>query len=232
MNPMVFLKAHKGVLVPAAIGAGVVTTGILAWRGGLKAEHMLAQLPEGASRTEKLRATWTAWVPPLASMIATISGVCLAHRSYASGIASVSALAAESANKLADFQDEVKTRVKEPERLIENVNEGRRPAPPKGKLPVLGEGGQLIYDSLSGRYFVSDMETVRAALNDFNQSLIGGVFATVNEWYSYLNLPPVTLGGDLGWTSDRLVDILFNSMVDNGQAVLVLDYMTLPTTER
>ena len=92
-------------------------------------------------------------------------------------------------------------------------------------------GGSWIYDPITDRKWKSDLETVRAAMNDFNHDLIGGVYGTLNDWYYCLGVKGVSIGDDLGWCSDKLLDIRFAAMVlDNGEPAIVLDYETLPNS--
>ena len=93
-------------------------------------------------------------------------------------------------------------------------------------------GGSWIYDPITDRKWKSDLETVRAAMNDFNHDLIGGVYGTLNDWYYCLGVKGVSIGDDLGWCSDKLLGIRFSAMVlDNGEPAIVLDYETLPNAK-
>lgn len=93
-------------------------------------------------------------------------------------------------------------------------------------------GGSWIYDPITDRKWKSDLETVRSAMNDFNHDLIGGVYGTLNDWYYCLGVKGVSIGDDLGWCSDKLLDIRFSAMVlDNGEPAIVLDYETLPNAK-
>ena len=93
-------------------------------------------------------------------------------------------------------------------------------------------GGSWIYDPITDRKWKSDLETVRSAMNDFNHDLIGGVYGTLNDWYYCLGVKGVPIGDDLGWCSDKLLDIRFSAMVlDNGEPAIVLDYETLPNAK-
>lgn len=95
-----------------------------------------------------------------------------------------------------------------------------------------GTGDTWIYDPVTDRKWKSDLETVRAAMNDFNHDLIGGVYGTLNDWYYCLGIKGVSIGDDLGWCSDKLLDIRFAAMVlDNGEPAIVLDYETLPNSK-
>ena len=95
-----------------------------------------------------------------------------------------------------------------------------------------GTGNTWIYDPITDRKWKSDLETVRAAMNDFNHDLIGGIYGTLNDWYYCLGIKGTTIGDDLGWCSDKLLDIRFAAMVlDNGEPAIVLDYETLPNSK-
>lgn len=94
-----------------------------------------------------------------------------------------------------------------------------------------GTGDTWIYDPVTDRKWKSDLETVRAAMNDFNHDLIGGIYGSLNDWYYCLGVKGVSIGDDLGWCSDKLLDIRFAAMVlDNGEPAIVLDYETLPNS--
>lgn len=94
-----------------------------------------------------------------------------------------------------------------------------------------GTGDTWIYDPVTDRKWKSDLETVRAAMNDFNHDLIGGIYGSLNDWYYCLGIKGVQTGDDIGWCSDKLLDIRFAAMVlDNGEPAIVLDYKTLPNS--
>lgn len=91
---------------------------------------------------------------------------------------------------------------------------------------VTGKGQSLFYDSLSGRYFKSDLETIRKIQNDFNETLINEADLTLNELYDQLDLERTELGNDLGWSTDYgLLRFKFSAKIaTDGQPCIVLDY--------
>ena len=117
--------------------------------------------------------------------------------------------------------------------LQHNLNEkalAQTEVPNDSKLIIFGKGDILVFDELSGRYFLSDKETIRTAVNDFNQQIIWGSTQDLNDWYRILGLDDILIGEILGWNSDRMMDISFESMVaPNGEPCLVLNYLILPS---
>lgn len=98
-------------------------------------------------------------------------------------------------------------------------------------IPTYSTGTELCYDTITGQYFWSDRETIRAAVNDFNKILIGDLYADKNEWLITVGENQVKDGDLVGWSVNRLLDIDIKSMVaPNGKPCLAIDYYTLPSS--
>lgn len=93
-----------------------------------------------------------------------------------------------------------------------------------------GNGSTLCYDTISGRYFYSDIEILRRAENDLNRILRSDMYLSLNDLYSAIGLAGVKLGEDLGWNIDKgYLDFRFSSMLtQDGRPCLVLDYSVGP----
>lgn len=61
-------------------------------------------------------------------------------------------------------------------------------------------GKMLWFDEWSGRYFEKDTEDVMAAEYHLNRNFILRGYATLNEFYEFLDLPKVHDGDQLGWS--------------------------------
>jgi len=93
------------------------------------------------------------------------------------------------------------------------------------------KGGTLCYDSLSGRYFMSDRDRIKKAENNFNRNLLYDSCLSLNEFYSQLGLPSIELGDKIGWNSfnGRYMEVEFSSLLDeNDNPCLVLTYSPRP----
>lgn len=98
-----------------------------------------------------------------------------------------------------------------------------------GYIIDTGNGNTLCLDAMSGRYFKSSVEALRRAENDVNSQVNDDWSATLNEFYQYLGLEPIKLGDDLGWNTENLLHLMFDSaLTSSGEPVLVLDYETYP----
>jgi phenylpropionate dioxygenase-like ring-hydroxylating dioxygenase large terminal subunit len=96
-------------------------------------------------------------------------------------------------------------------------------------LIVTGKGETLCYDALSGRYFKSDIETIRQVLNKLSRDMMSEQTVSLNQIYSDLDLEETKLGDEMGWhIDDGLIDPSFSSHLANGIPCLVLDFETPP----
>src|SRR5699024_6306742 len=87
----------------------------------------------------------------------------------------------------------------------------------------------LCYDMFSGRFFQSDIESIRRAENQFNKNLIHHNYGSVNELSSLMGIGGVGAGEDMGWNSDNLLSIGYNSILtEKGVPALSIDFDECP----
>ena len=117
----------------------------------------------------------------------------------------------------------------------------RHKPPVEQQIIITGNGDQLCYDTISGRYFRSTIEKIRQAQNTINSKLINENTVSLNDFYYEIGIPQIDVGDQLGWNMLQLgdkLDIRFSthltSSEDNcpygeGQAVLTISYKVAPT---
>lgn len=97
---------------------------------------------------------------------------------------------------------------------------------------ITGIGEQLCYDSYTGRYFKSDIETLRRAQNDINARIINDMYASHNDFYRLINLPATKYGDEVGWNSDNLMDMEYSShLAEDGRPCLCIEYHATPVRD-
>lgn len=187
--------------------------------------------------TEILKATWKAYLPTV--IIGGLSIACFIGSTKVSSVRNAALASAYSiADKtLRDYQSKVidiigdkknqEIRDKVSEKHIQELDDV--PNPGSSVIIPVGNGKILCRDGITNQYFMSDIETVRTAMNDFNHDIISDFTMTLNDWYTDLGLPTVEIGDELGWNADTLLDINFGSgIAPNGIPCAVLDYYSLP----
>ena len=96
---------------------------------------------------------------------------------------------------------------------------------------VTGGGDSLCYDSISGRYFRSNIEKIRGVENAIERALLSDDYVSLNEFYDLLGLEHIDIGDDLGWRVDwnRSFEIeLSSQLTKNGEPAIVLSYLEMP----
>ena len=186
---------------------------------------------------EVVKSTWKCYIPSAVTAGLGIACVIGGLRISGARTAAMAGIAGAAEKKLERYQEAVESVLDEDQvksisdevakREIEEAYDD------KSGVEIMEcamRGPDLVFESLTGRFFRSDRETIRSAINDFNHDLIGGLWADENEWFTYLGLPGVETGELLGWNSNRLLDIRIASMVaPNGEPALALVYNTLPS---
>jgi hypothetical protein len=97
-------------------------------------------------------------------------------------------------------------------------------------LVVITNGDVPCFDSFTGRPFMSSVEKLRKAQNDINLKCINEMYASQNDFYALIGLDAVSLGEQVGWTTDNEMDLEFSAVLtEDGKPCLVVQYRKGPT---
>jgi len=97
-----------------------------------------------------------------------------------------------------------------------------------------GRGNHLCYETLTGRYFYSNIEKVKSAVINLGKRIFSEMYISQNEYYQELGLPSVKQGDDIGWNNAYSIvdDVTYSSqLTDIGEPCLVIDYLIGPSYE-
>lgn len=234
-------KRSPEILVGIGI-AGMVTTVVLAVKATPKAIVLMEQKKEELNEDELhpievVKTAWKCYIPTVAvgcASIACIVGASTVHARRNAALATACSLSQSALNEY---------RGKVIETFGEKKEQSVRDAVAKEKIsqnPVTNKevfitkrGDMLCYDSISGRYFRSDIETLRRAENTLNRQLINDVYVSLNEFYYEIGLTGTKIGYDLGWNlydgGNGMVELYFSSqLTEDNTPCLVVDYNISP----
>lgn len=95
---------------------------------------------------------------------------------------------------------------------------------------VTDMGDTLCYDTLSGRYFKTDIHRIKQLENKLNLRLRNENYVSLNEFYDGVGLERINLGDDLGWNiDDGYLELKFSSQLDTyDRPCLVIMYSIAP----
>lgn len=235
-----FIKTNAPAILSAAACVGTVSTAILTAKSTTLAIERIADYcednlrsPEDLTWREKFAISYRVYIPPAIAGVATLVSIIAANRiQYARGAAFALAYTGSEAafrryrQAVADVV-EPKNLEKVKARISENaVEDAHNQAQ---STLVVGNGEVLCYDIFSGRYFNSDIETIRRVENNINGQLNAECYASLNEFYAGLGLPPVAAGELVGWSEPNSLSVEFGSQLDpKGKPVLTIDFLVSP----
>jgi hypothetical protein len=228
------ITANSPVLLVGTTIAGVVTTGVLAAKAGYKARGIIDeermnrvaspeppfdtftdyystyidQAPELAVQ-EKVQLTWLCYATAGISGAGTIAAAVGTHTVHTKRANAMAALYAVTSNKLDDMTEKAEELLgpKKTQQLQNDVAQkaiDRRPDFEDSEVLMTDEGTELCYDDWSGRYFMSSMPKLEAAINDVNRQLIDEGDASLNDWYDRIGLPDIPMGTSFGWSGTKI----------------------------
>lgn len=200
----------------------------------MEGEPVIGHKLEYLGVRDVVKATWKCYIP--AAIMGAFTIVCFigSNRVSALRTAALSSAYSMTEKALQTYEQKVI------DILGADKNEEIREAIVKDQLdsstdvviPTYSTGAELCYDMITGQYFWSDQETIRAAVNDFNKILIGDLYADKNEWLLTVGENQVRDGHLVGWSVSKLLDVNIKSMVaPNGKPCLAIDYYSLPSPD-
>lgn len=192
------------------------------------------ELDKRLTPLEVVKTTWTCYIPTIA--IAGVSTACVigASAQNAKRNAALATAYALSETALKEYQEKVVETIgeKKEQAVRDAIAKDRIEKNPveSHEVIITGNGNQRCYDSISGRYFDSNVQTIRTAESTLNKRLISEMSVSLNEFYMELGIPCTDLGDQLGWRIDGGgVDLSLSSHVCNdGVVALVIDYRIAP----
>jgi len=219
------IKENSSVILSVAAGVGTLTTAYLAARAGYQTAQVLSSQDPHEDVKEKARRVWKLYIPAGLSATATI--VCVAgvkHVDARKTLAAQTALAvsqrAYEGYRAQVIEDLGERKDRE---FLGKVAEKRVANNPPPAI-IAGSGTVLCCELFTGRYFNSDMESLNKALNELNARLVRHDYATLDDFYYLIHLATTSYSGQAGWTSSRLVELEFSSVLHDGRPCLAFDY--------
>jgi len=219
--------------------SGVLSTGLLTHKAALNAHFILQEDlvrlydPDKEFR-EKVKLVWKCYIPPAISGVLTIFCIFSANSVNKQRSAALASLYSLTQLTLDEYQSKIVETIgkRKEEKVRDDIHQDRLLANPieNNEIIVTGRGTYLFYDSLSGRYFLNNMEVIRKAQNDFNEVLMTEMYKVLNDLYSEIGLDPIEMGRNMGWNiDDGLMDIRFVPMIaSTGEPCVCLEYSVQP----
>lgn len=220
---------------------GTVATAYLTGKASFRAAEVLRIDHENLiSQNEQItfkrdvQMTWRLYLPAIGAGCATVGCIYFANRISSKRLAALAAAytIAEKANS--EYKDKVLEMMgkDKEEKVRASVQQDRIDRDPDldGMIDSEMEDGRVrCKDAWSGRYFRSTMEEIKEAQNNVNYQILNNQYASLTDFYSQLCLEKTKESDDVGWNSDKMLEVTFTSAIDSKKRpVLVMDFAVAP----
>jgi hypothetical protein len=231
------LVADNSPTLLTALGVtGTISTAVLAVRATFQAADLiynerdrqdLMELGHPLDRKEEFQLVWKVYIPPVASGVVTIVCIIMANRIGHRRAAAVAAAFTVSQEAFEKYREKVVEKIgdKQERAVRDDVAQDQvRKDPPSREVIITGNGTVLCRDAFSGRYFESDVETIRKAINDLNQQILGFGYA------SLIGLDRTSVSDEVGW--QKMITAEFSAtMTEDNKPCMVLSYSVEPVRD-
>jgi hypothetical protein len=245
-----FTVDHSPSILTTLGVAGAVSSTIMAARAAWEASDLIrlkeaddearGQVIEDSREVlkDRVRLVWPLFVPPTAMLTATVACVIGAQRVNSRRAAGLAAMYTLAEKTHTEYVDKVREKIGErkEEAVRDEIAQDRINESWHDGVYIHGDedaaNSQIFLDKFSGRYFRSDVESIRSVLNDFNKGMLHDGFLSLAEFYEFLGLPAASAYYNVGWHLDKegFVDVRFSGAVlPNGQKpCMVMEFKEEP----
>lgn len=250
IHKLKFLVNENSTTILTGVGvAGTVATAVLTGRASFKAADIILQetavLNIAAaeqkkdqvqlSKTQKTMLVWPQYIPPVAMGAVTVTSIVMAHRISSKKIAGLVVASTISERAFQEYKDKVVEKLggnKETAIREEIAQDSVIKNPPSNQVVIAGSGDVLCFEPLTGRYFNSTIEQIRAAENKVNFEIIHYDYCSLSFFFEEIGLPPTDYSDQVGWNVANRMELDFSTtMTEDKRPCLVIGFKKIPTMD-
>lgn len=235
----IWTKKHSPEILTGLGITGMFSMTVMAVKATPKAMRLIEEKKreeqvDALSVGETIKVAWRPYVPVI--LTGALSTACLigANSVNTRRNAALAAAYKLSETALAEYKEKVVETLgeKKEKEVRDKVAKSKvENNPPKSNEVILtGKGKTLCFEVISGRYFESDIDTIKQVENKINHKLLRDNTLSLSEFYYELGLTATSISDDMGWRVDNgLINLDFSSqLTPDGEPCVVIDYGTLP----
>jgi hypothetical protein len=177
---------------------------------------------------ERTKLVWKIYIPSAIAATSTIACLVGANRVGLKKTMAAQTAFAISERMYSEYRDKVIEEYGErkDQSIRDKIADERvKLTAPSNDILVTGPGNVLCCELYTGRYFSSDMESLRKAQNELNSQLLAHDYATFDDFYYMIGLGRTSSSSQMGWKSTKLMGLSFSTILtDDGRPCLAFEY--------
>ncbi|MCM1525230.1 MAG: DUF6353 family protein [Ruminococcus sp.] len=231
------VKKHSPEILVGIGVTGMVVSAVMVGKETPKALRLIEEKKcetgtDTLSAAESVKTVWKCYIPALLTGAASITCIICASSINLRKNAALAVAYTLSETAFRDYREQtVKTLGEKKEEEIADMAAAKsieRKPVKNSEVYITDKGNVLCFDSVSGRYFTSDIEHIRRAFNTVNHKMVTDPcgYVTLNDLYDEIGLRNTAVGDTFGWWVDKgTAEVRFSSdIADDGRPCLVLNY--------
>lgn len=237
-SAQVMVSKHTPEILTGIGIAGMITSTVLAVKATPKALQLMDERKfdlevEKLTVVETVKTTWKCYIPAVVTGAASVGCLIGASSVNARRNAALATAYKLSETALNEYREKVVETIgeKKDQAIRDQINKDHIEEKPVSKSEVIitEKGNTLCYDTISGRYFKSDIDKIKKAVNELNRKMVYDNYVSLNEFYDELDLAHTSVGDDLGWNMENgFIDIYFSSQIADDTPCIVVNYDVAP----
>ena len=231
------IDQNKTSILTSIAISGVIGVIALATKATFEAVEDLhaANLTDDARVKDKVKVVWKRYIPTALVGSATIGCIVGAQKVGTKKAVAAQAAFAVSERLFSEYKEKIVEEIgpKKEQAVRDAIAQDRvtKDNQENKQVIVTGNGTVLCCEGYTGRYFTSDMESLRKAENNINAKLNSHDYASLSDLYYLLKIPETSISDRLGWASGKLLELEFSTtLTPNGQPCLVFNYNYIKTS--
>lgn len=221
-------QSNAPEILTALAASGVVTTAYLTGKASFKAAGKLESEAPDMPLVDKTKKVWKCYIPPAISGCLTIGCIVASSKGYSRRTTAAVTAYSLTERAFSEYKEKIADQIgsgREKKVRDDIAQDKVKNSSPKQEIVVVGPGYVMCCELFTQRYFRSNMETLRKAENEINQRINRDRYVSLDEFYDLLELQHTSHSGNIGWDSDKLMELKFTTVLsDNGEPCLAFDY--------
>lgn len=231
-----FISKHNTEICIGIGVGGMITTTVLAVKATPKAmllvEEAKKEKGEELTKFEVIKAGWRPYVPTVCTGTISTLLILYANSMHVKQKAAIATAYSLSERTLLTYKDKVIETIgeKKEKEIRDKIAQDEIDKDPVSKANVIitTKGNTLCRD-MFGRYFRSDLDLMRKAINEVNRELNLHDYAALNEFYSRLNLDTTEAGANMGWhIDDGLIELEYSPCMSEDEEPCIAIHFSIP----
>jgi hypothetical protein len=193
--------------------AGMITTTVLAVKATPKALQLIEeakkeQQVDTLTPVDTIKTCWKCYIPAAVTGVASVACMIGASSVHVKRNAALATAYKLSETALSEYKEKVVETIGEKKEQVirEAIDKDHVEKNPisQNEVIITKKGETLCFDYYSSRYFESDIEQIKKAINQLNGAMLREDYVSLNDLYDELGLSHTGVGDCMGWNAGRV----------------------------